>query len=405
MKYSNLIYFSYLNTIGGIETWLYNLSVIYRDLDINIVINRGSKPQIERLKKNVRIIEWDGKQRFECKNLFVNFNTSIIPFVDAENIYCVLHGDYEDMLNRNQLRLENLPLNPKIDKYIGITQLVCDSWERVTGIKPILSYNPVIQPIIKKSIRICSAQRMSKEKGKGRIELLASALDYVCEHNHCSYIWDIYTDERKPVNNKNVYFKQPRLDIANLYKGYDWFVALSDNEGYCYSVVENLMNGIPCVVTDLPVFKELGLDESNSVKCDMNMKNALSVANKMFNEIKEFEYKPPQDNWRFLFGDSKSTYYYKEDKTMKHKVEALDTYARLNIKDAVLDKVLPEGFVFEVEDERLETLLGKNKYKVAFVKLCDEVSEVVENKEDNDVEKAEEQIIEKPKRRGRNKNK
>lgn len=56
---------------------------------------------------------------------------------------------------------------------------------------------------------------------------------------------------------------------------------------------------------------------------------------------------------------------------MKYKVEALDTYTKLGVADKEMKGVLPEGFQFEVDDERLAVLTGDNPYGVAFVKLAD----------------------------------
>ncbi len=393
MKYGNIIYFRYLNTIGGIETWFYNLATLYNDLDIVVVVNSGSLPQIKRLSRKVRVIQWDGKSTFECENLFVNFNLNILPYVKADKVYCTLHGDYLDMVNRKQLNKENLPIDPRIDQYIAITKQVRDSWHELTGLNAIVCYNPVLVPKKHKTIRICSAQRMTAEKGKDRIKLLAETLNFVCRKTGNRWLWDIYTDNTNAIHNENITYKTPRLDIAEYLNGYDWFVALSDNEGYCYSVVESLMNGVPCVVTDLPVFKELELNESNSLKLNLNMDNILDVAVHMFDKKQSFEYQPPKDNWRFLFADKKSTYDYKEVNKMLHKVVALNTYSKLKVKDAELDKILPEGFQFEVDEARLKVLLGDNSYKTAFVKLVEESTEVLEEP------KAEvEEPVEKPKR-------
>lgn len=56
---------------------------------------------------------------------------------------------------------------------------------------------------------------------------------------------------------------------------------------------------------------------------------------------------------------------------MLHKVIALDTYERLKVSDKIEGNVT-EGMEFEVDDERLDVLLGNNFYKVPFVKLADE---------------------------------
>lgn len=404
MKYGNMIYFQRLNSIGGIETWFYNISVLYGDLDVTVIINQGSAPQISRLQKNVRVIIWDGKQTFECERLFVNFNLAIIPFVKADKIYGCLHGDYMDMVERKQLSIENLPLDSRIDEYIGVSQVVCDSWFKLTGIKATLCYNPVLPVSKRRVVKLCSAQRLTKEKGKDRIKLLAGVLDNICRYTGDRWMWDIYTDDTNAISNENVYYRSPRLDVTDFYGAYDWFVLLSDNEGYCYSAVESLMRGVPCVVTDIPVFKELGLTEGNSIKLNLDTSNIYEVGKKIFTEKLQFDYEPPKDIWRSLFADVKSTYEYKEEKLMLHKVEALDTYERLKVRDAAYDRILPKGFQFEVDDTRLHTLLGNNKYKVAFVKeVEDEVLPVLEEPK---VEEAvvEPQPVEEPKKkRGRKK--
>ena len=64
--------------------------------------------------------------KFKCTRAFFNFNTDIIEDVEAtDGYYLVLHGDYEDMLNRKQLLRENFPGHRKITKYIGISKQVC----------------------------------------------------------------------------------------------------------------------------------------------------------------------------------------------------------------------------------------------------------------------------------------
>lgn len=60
---------------------------------------------------------------------------------------------------------------------------------------------------------------------------------------------------------------------------------------------------------------------------------------------------------------------------MKHKVEALETYTKLGVADMELKEVLPQGFQFEVDDERLAVLTGANAYGVAFVKLVESKEE------------------------------
>lgn len=57
------------------------------------------------------------------------------------------------------------------------------------------------------------------------------------------------------------------------------------------------------------------------------------------------------------------------------KVIALDTFKKNNIKAKELDRIPNEGEIFEVTEERLEILLGKNSYKKVFVKVEEEIKE------------------------------
>ncbi len=57
---------------------------------------------------------------------------------------------------------------------------------------------------------------------------------------------------------------------------------------------------------------------------------------------------------------------------MKYKVEALPTYKELDVKDEELKKMPEAGYQWNVSEERLEVLLGNNKYKEAFVKVIGE---------------------------------
>lgn len=94
---------------------------------------------------------------------------------------------------------------------------------------------------------------------------------------------------------------------------------------------------------------------------------------------------------------------------MKHKVEALDTYKRLKVKDNVIGKIVPAGYQFVVDDNRLKVLLGDNKFKVAFVRLVEGVKdeEVKEEvKEENaEVEEVKEIVEEKKPRKKTSKKK
>jgi len=74
------------------------------------------------------------------------------------------------------------------------------------------------------------------------------------------------------------------------------------------------------------------------------------------------------------------------------KVVALDTYERLKVADKEYGARIPEGTEFVVSEDRLQILLGNNRFNEPFVRLA------------KDEPKVEEAVVEeKPKKRGRKK--
>ncbi|MDD7756949.1 MAG: glycosyltransferase [Clostridiales bacterium] len=88
----------------------------------------------------------------------------------------------------------------------------------------------------------------------------------------------------------------PKLDIQNEIIKADFLIQLSDNEGYCYSVIEALTNNIPVIVTPVPVFKELKINEENSIILNFDCSNLDEVINKIQTKKFNFTYKAPEDN-------------------------------------------------------------------------------------------------------------
>lgn len=357
MIYTNLFYFNSILTIGGIETWFYYLSIFYKNIDITVMYQNGDNKQINRLKKRFRCVKWNGKDTVECQNLFVNFNREIIEHAIVHNkIYLVLHGDYKDMVNRKQLKEGNIPLDERVE-YIGISKTVCDSWYQLTGKKASLSYNPVVKFKPLKQIRLVSAQRLSNEKGGKRIEKLIYELDRYCYKYDADYVYDIYTNDygKRVLNgiarNKHVNIKEPRLDINRLLNNYDYTICLSDNEGYCYTAVESLVAGTPCVITPLPVFKELGFNAKNSITLEFDCSNIEYVVKSMFQKKFDFQYKEKKDSYHEFLIDMPNTYIYEKEESMA-KIKAL-----MNYEDKHEGKSIKKGDVYETSEERAKQIV------------------------------------------------
>ena len=112
----------------------------------------------------------------------------------------------------------------------------------------------------------------------------------------CLITWDVYSDQRKPFTSKSIAVREPRLDIIDFIADADYFVQLSDAEGFCYSVVESLSVGTPVIVTDFKVAREIGVqDRVNGFILPMDMSDI--PIDDIYKGLKEFKYTAPVDRW------------------------------------------------------------------------------------------------------------
>lgn len=264
----------------------------------------------------------------------------------------------------------------KITKYIGVSQLACDTFKEITGKKAYTIYNPIQIDKPRRVLNLISATRLTKEKGKDRIVKFAQILD----ENNIPYIWTIFTDDIKAIDNPNVVYVKPKLDITNYIANADYLVQLSDNEGYCYSVVEALIVGTPVIVTDMPVMKEIGVNNTNGFIVNFDLGNV--DTEKIYNSKFEFEYKPKNDNWDEILEKGESSYM-KEMKKI-YEVEALDTYEKNNISDCQLGRIPKAGERFKVNKERLDVLLGGNERDLVFIKVIKEIKKEGDKKNEKE---------------------
>lgn len=356
---TNLYYFSVISEIGGIETFFYQLAKRFKDIDFTIVYKWADPKQLARLKQYVRCIKYTN-QTFKCEKAFFNFNTDIIDKVEAKEYILVVHGDYETMIQQGQLFAA--PNHPKITKYIGVSKRACKGFTAVTGKPCELCYNPFEIEKPKKVLNLISATRLSKEKGKNRMIQLANQLDSA----GIPYIWTIFTNDKNAIDNPNIVYMKPRLDVTNFIANADYLVQLSDNEGYCYTVIEALTAGVPVIVTPCPVFDELGLKDGKN--CYIYPFDGLDFdVTKLLNKLEKFDYQPPKDNWDNLLIKKPSTYI--EEKNTIYKVQALSTYKDKQICDGQLGRIPEIGEQWNVDYERMITLTGGNDKKLKFVKV------------------------------------
>lgn len=341
----NVFYFNTLNSIGGIETFFYQLGKKYgKDFDILVLYRAADLNQVERLSKVVRCRRYYDGQIVRCKRAFLTFDLGIIDYIQADEIYQMLHGDYAQIgvFPKRDDRVRN---------FVAVSKVVSDSYRDYIGTDSTVCYNPYTPAKPRKVLRLISATRLTKEKGFKRMVTLADELTKA----GIPFQWDIFTDSIQKFENPNVVFRKPRLDILDFIADADYFVQLSDTEGYCYSVVEALCAGTPVIVTDFKVAHEIGVEDGvNGFILPMSMENL--PLERIYKGLKKFKYAPPADNWGELLVPGKS----EEDSTTMVRVKCKRVYY-----DIEWQREMQYGEEWEVPLSRADKLLDLNLVELA----------------------------------------
>ena len=348
IKHDNIFYIRNINAIGGVETYVYELSKKYKDYDIGVVCKTIAPEQLRRLKKFCRVYIHTN-QEIECKVLITNWDTSILPYVNEEaKVYTGLHTDYSNPIERLGIPKDD----PRVT-YIGITEDSKKKFEDITGIKrTILCRNPLELEEDPPVLILFSATRLSSIKGGDRMLEIANELD----RQGIDYIWFLYTTneyENNPVwKNKNIIHMSNRLDLGKFMRKADWVIQPSICEGDSYTLREALYRGIPVVVCKLGYFKEIGIkDGENALFLNEDCSNVTDVVKRMKKPLK-FKFEPIKDDYDKLIVKSKSTY--QQDLKTMVKVQCLKRYVDIETRELHT----PDDEPYEVNKIRAEELLN-----------------------------------------------
>jgi len=366
IEHDNILFVSDINVIGGVETFLWELVKKYQKYDIAVVYRTGNEKQINRLRKYCNVYQ-HRNQRIKCKVAIINYDVSIINFIEeGAKIYQTIHGDYS-----NPVYTWKPLTHPRIERYICITKFMESTFSKLTNCdNTMVSYNPLEIDKDDKMLILVSATRLTKIKGKERMIQLARALDEA----KINYIWYVFTNDVNAINNPNVVYMKPRLDVRRWIKKADYVIQLSDTEALCYTLMEALYSNVPVICTPFPFLDEVGIkDGVNAWILNFDCSNMKHITDNIMNRPK-FQFKELGDKYDEVLVHTPS--HFKEDKIMKVKVEALNTYELYNITDAQLGRIPKEGEQFEITKERLNVLLGNNPSGKVFVKIVEPVKEV-----------------------------
>ena len=318
-KRETIIYFTDIHVIGGIETWIQNLS---KDYEFSVVYDTANKERLEKFKSlGIETIKNVG-QPIECNTLLFMLWSDKAQ-IKAKNKYLFIHGIYTEPIEI-----------PEHDKIYAVSKVSAEAFEKVSGEPVEVLYNPIeIEPTTKPLV-LGVFSRLSKEKGKWRIEYLIEKLEALKK----PYLMLVFTD--LPFEEtEHVKMIKPEMNPTGWMQICDYIVQLSDTEAGSLTLQEALKLGKPLIVTELPMLKEFGIDKTNAKILKFDMSNL---------DIEDL-WNIPVVNWK----EPKSKEW---DGIMKKRV------LRKKLKDvAYIIDLTKEDFVREAKPEELEEKPKKTK--------------------------------------------
>lgn len=281
-----VIYHRFIYEVGGIESWLYYVAKKYNIGQITILYSGADDKQIKRLSPEVNLLQYTG-QEIHCNKIIFTMNHFIVPelYNGAKERYLMIHSNFS-YSNYGLDIFEAPPMN----KIYAVSDVAANAYRKLQEQEVFTLYNPVEIDKPKKLLKLISATRLTEEKGLDRMLLLSKNL----EEKEIPYIWLIFTDRPQEGVSKNVIFMKPRYNMTDYMVEADYGVQLSSDESYCLFVQECLKVKVPVIVTDIPVFRELGITEKEAHILKLDMSN-LDVE-KIYKNIPKVNYKTKESD-------------------------------------------------------------------------------------------------------------
>lgn len=275
-----VIHTTFLEKIGGIETWVYYIAKKYNIGQITLLYTRADKEQLDRLEPYIKTLQYTG-QKIKCNKIIFTMAQHVVPelYESAKEKFLLVHANYGKVYEYGYEKF------PEMDKVYAVSDVARDSLKKLTEQEVFTLYNPVEIDKPRKLLKLISATRLTQEKGEGRIKKLSEELD----KKGIPYIWHIFTDRPPEKVSENIILMKPRYNMSDYIVQADYGVQLSDDESFCLFIQECLKLKVPVIITDLPVYKEVGITEKEAYKLKLDMSN-LDVE-KIYNKIPKVNYK------------------------------------------------------------------------------------------------------------------
>lgn len=340
-----VIWTHYSNEIGGIESFIYYfVKTMSKYYDIIVLYDTMFINQIERVSRYAECRTNNPKRIIECDTIIVNRIVDPIPTnIHYKQSIQMVHGAKIDYATVPQDRT----------KIVCVSDYVKKTWGELTKDATVINNVIALDKPKHKPLMLVTASRLdAKDKGLNRMIKLAKLM----EAQGIPYIWLCFSNVNSNCDcPKGMVFMKPSLDMAPWIQKADYLVQLSDEEAFCYSLVESLNLNTAVITTPLDVLDEIGVkDGVNGYTVPFEIDDSFDA--KRLLKVPEFEYKFDNASiikkWKKLLGNTKPTHSYSP--TEMTAIECTRTYY-----DTVLARNVNAGERILVPKHRAEIIISK----------------------------------------------
>lgn len=340
-----VLYYSWIQQIGGVETFFFNFcEKMSKYYDICVIYDRYDPRQLARLQKIVQCVR-NGDLKIHCDTLIVNgVFDKVSSRVFAKQKIRLVHTCKIE-------RYGILSIPNDCDKKIFVSEASRSSFSEEGDVIPNLP--GVVHN--EKALVLLSATRLTNEKGYDRMIKLAQRL----EKCNIPFIWLVFTAKNDRTFPEGFVKLPPTLNIEPFIEICDYVVQLSDVEAFCYTIQEALQHKKPVISTPIDVLPEVGVKNGENayiIPFNIDEMTDSDIEQLYYNipKCKEYEDKSSEviKKWRKVLGNTKPTHSYKYDET---KITIICKCPKF--RDVVLDKVFKTGDVQIVDKKRAEILV------------------------------------------------
>lgn len=327
-------------TINGIFTWIYSFCGQMHDKYSIVVLHEGiTGPMVERLIPYAYVKQ--NGDPIKCNTLLMMKLKDDIPLnVRYQKSIQIVHSTKLD---------DTWILPTDRDMVLPISETVQKSWN--LSDKPILNMTYSANS----TLHLISATRLkTSEKGKNRMKTLCRML----KQAQIPFEWECYSDMDPDI--KGITHKSMVTDIRSRIRNADYLVQLSDEEGFCYSIVEALEEGTAVITTPLSVLPEIGFKEdTHGYIFGFDMSGDIKRLHTIPQFVYTYDNKPIKKAWGNVLGDSavKDTAPHTIRCTRRYRDVLLDRFVEageiLTLNPRRTQEILEAGFAEEIEDGKV----------------------------------------------------